>query len=57
MKRCVVFSYNPVTKLIDMRHYAINVVPVNINKGVKKVVQRQIPNLAKFTDISDFVTK
>lgn len=57
LKRCVLLSYNPVSKLIDLRHYSVTVVPVNLNKGVKKVVTRNIPNMSKFEDISDFVEK
>ncbi|XP_058812782.1 protein Peter pan [Topomyia yanbarensis] len=57
LKRCVLLSYNPVSKLIDLRHYSITVVPVNLNKGVKKVVTRNIPNMSKFEDIADFVEK
>ncbi|XP_055836738.1 protein Peter pan [Episyrphus balteatus] len=54
MKRCVLYSYNPVTKLVEMRHYSIQIVPVGLHKGVKKIVQGNIPNLSKCTDISDF---
>ncbi|XP_063707621.1 protein Peter pan [Culicoides brevitarsis] len=57
LKRCVLFSFNPTTKLIDVRHYCIRPQPVGINKGVKKLVNRQIPDLSKFEDISEFVTK
>ncbi|XP_019544818.1 protein Peter pan [Aedes albopictus] len=57
LKRCVLLSYNPVSKLIDLRHYSVTVVPVNLNKGVKKVVTRNIPNMSKFEDIADFVEK
>ncbi|XP_055921466.1 protein Peter pan [Eupeodes corollae] len=54
MKRCVLYSYNPVTKLVEMRHYSIQIVPVGLHKGVKKIVQGNIPNLSKCTDISDY---
>lgn len=54
MKRCVLFSYNPVTKLVAMRHYSIQIVPVGLHRGVKKLVQGNIPNLSKCTDISDY---
>uniref|UniRef100_A0A182RDZ3 Brix domain-containing protein n=1 Tax=Anopheles funestus TaxID=62324 RepID=A0A182RDZ3_ANOFN len=57
MKRCVLLSYNPVSKLIDLRHYSISAVPVNLNRGVKKLVTRNIPNLGRFEDIADFVEK
>uniref|UniRef100_A0A182JVW6 Brix domain-containing protein n=1 Tax=Anopheles christyi TaxID=43041 RepID=A0A182JVW6_9DIPT len=57
LKRCVLLSYNPVSKLIDLRHYTITAVPVNLNRGVKKLVTRNIPDLGKFEDIADFVEK
>ncbi|XP_065208043.1 protein Peter pan [Planococcus citri] len=57
IRRCVMFNYNPETKLIDFRHYAIKAVPVGISKSVKKIVTSKIPNLAKYEDISEFLTK
>lgn len=51
------FNYNPETKLIDFRHYAIKAVPVGISRSVKKIVQSKIPNLGKYEDISEFLTK
>lgn len=57
IKRCVLFSFNPATNLVDMRHYAIGLVPVGVNKGIKKLVQRKIPDMSKMEDISDLITK
>ena len=57
IRRCVLLSYNSETKTIDFRHYAIKAVPVGISRGVKKIVQSKIPNLAKYEDISEFLTK
>lgn len=57
IKRCVLFSFNPATNLIDLRHYAISLVPVGVNKGVKKIVQRKVPDLSKMEDISEFISK
>ena len=57
IKRCVLFSYNPVTHLVDMRHYALGLVPVGVNKGIKKIVQRKIPDMSKLEDISELITK
>lgn len=57
VRRCVLMNYNPSTKLIDFRHYNIKVAPVGISKGVKKVVQGKVPNLAKCEDISEFFSK
>ncbi|XP_037818956.1 protein Peter pan [Lucilia sericata] len=55
IRRCVLFSYNPQTSLVEMRHYSIQVVPVGLTKGVKKLVMGKIPNLAKCEDIADFI--
>lgn len=57
VKRVVMFNYNPVTNLIDLRHYAIALVPVGVNKGIKKIVQRKVPDMSKLEDIADFITK
>lgn len=57
VRRCVLLNYNPTTKLIDLRHYVIKVVPVGVSKGIKKVVQGKVPNLSRCNDISDFLTQ
>ena len=57
IRRCVLFSYNPVTNLVDMRHFAITLVPTCVNKAIKKIAQKKIPDMSKFEDISDFVLK
>lgn len=55
IKRCVLISYNPVTELIDVRHFAVTVAPVGLSRNIKKVVMGKIPNLAKCEDIADFL--
>lgn len=57
IRRCVLLNYNPTSKLIDFRHYTIKVVPAGLSKGVKKVVQGKIPNLARCEDFGDFFAK
>ncbi|CAG9806980.1 unnamed protein product [Chironomus riparius] len=57
IKRCVLFSYNPATKLVEMRHFAITVVPTGVNRAIKKIAMKKIPDMNKFEDISDFVLK
>lgn len=57
IRRAVLFSYNPVNNLVDMRHYAITLVPTCVNKAIKKIAQKKIPDMSKFEDISDFVLK
>lgn len=57
IRRCVLISYNPTTKLIDLRHYLINIVPTGLKKSVKKVVLGKIPNLSKCEDIADYIAE
>ncbi|XP_044761028.1 protein Peter pan [Coccinella septempunctata] len=57
VRRCVLLNYNASSKEIDFRHYGIKIAPVNISKGVKKVVQGKVPNLAKCSDMAEFLTK
>lgn len=57
IRRCLLLNYNPETRLIEFRHYAIKVVPTGVSKGVKKLLQNKVPNLSKFDDISEFMTK
>lgn len=55
MKRCVLISYNAISELIDIRHFAVTVAPVGLSRNIKKVVMGKIPNLSKCEDISDFL--
>lgn len=57
IRRCFCLNYNTTSKTIDLRHYAIKVVPVGVSRGVKKLVQARIPNLSKCEDFSEFLTK
>ncbi|XP_076248584.1 brix domain-containing protein peter pan [Calliopsis andreniformis] len=57
IRRCICLNYNPTSKTIDLRHYAIRVVPVGLSSGVKKIVQAKIPNLSKCEDFSELLTK
>lgn len=55
IKRCLLFSYDSTTKLVEVRHYSIGVVVSGLTKGVKKLVMGKIPNLSRCSDISDFI--
>ncbi|KAG7207969.1 hypothetical protein KM043_009551 [Ampulex compressa] len=57
IRRCICLNYNKTSKTINFRHYAIKAMPVGLSRGVKKLVQAKIPNLAKCEDFSDFLTK
>lgn len=57
IRRCVLFSYNPTTDLIDFRHFAIRVQPVGVSRAVKKIMTGRVPNLSKCEDIADFIER
>lgn len=57
IKRCVLLNYNKDTKSIDFRHYTIKVVPIGLNRGVKKIVTSKIPNLGRCSDMAEFLEK
>jgi len=56
IRRCVLINYNKDTGLIDFRHYTIKVVPVGVNRGVKKIVTNKVPNLGRLEDMADLLT-
>ncbi|KAH8250520.1 hypothetical protein KR026_002627, partial [Drosophila bipectinata] len=44
-------------KLVEMRHYSVQVVPVGLKRSVQKILKGTVPNLGKCNEVVDFVTK
>ncbi|KAM9312038.1 suppressor of SWI4 1 homolog [Gastrophryne carolinensis] len=57
IRRCILINYNEETKLLDIRHYSVKVVPVGMSKGVKKLLQERFPNMSRLDDISELLVK
>lgn len=58
IRRCLLLNYNPDTKLIDLRHYAIKVKPVGLSRAVRRLVtSKKIPDLGKFTEIDELMAR
>ncbi|NXW38667.1 SSF1 protein, partial [Phaetusa simplex] len=57
IKRCLLISYDAETQLLDFRHYSLKVVPVGMNKAVKKLLQEKFPNMSRLEDISELLVK
>ncbi|KAG0717701.1 Suppressor of SWI4 1 [Chionoecetes opilio] len=57
IQRSCLIHYDDEEGLFDFRHYAIRVVPVGLSKAVKKFNKRKLPDLSKFSDVSEFMTK
>ncbi len=48
IRRCVLLNYDSETDLVNFRHYTIKVVPVGVNKGIKKIVQGKVTDCIIF---------
>jgi len=57
IRRSCLINYDPETELYDFRHYSIRVVPVGVSKAVKKFMGNKLPDLSRFNDVSEFMTK
>lgn len=42
---------------IDLYFSNVKVVPVGLSRGVKKLIKAEIPDLSRYNDVSDFITK
>ncbi|XP_076058439.1 brix domain-containing protein peter pan [Oratosquilla oratoria] len=57
IRRCCMVHYDEEMDCFDFRHYSIRVVPVGVSRAVKKFMSNKIPDLGKFSDVSDFMIK
>lgn len=61
IKRVLLLNKDKETGIIDLRHYIIDTRLVDVNKGVKKLVQirkklnKKLPDLSKVNDVSDII--
>ena len=57
-QRVLLLNYDKETRCIDIRHYSVSAQPTGVSRNVRKLVQRKkLPDLSKFSDVSEFVTK
>merc|ERR1719154_92725 len=57
IRRCVLLNYDKESKTIEFRHYTIKLMPVGLNRGVKKILSSKIPNLGRCSDMGEFIDK
>eukprot|EP00160_Parvularia_atlantis_P019972 Unigene8071_Nuclearia_a/m.24746 Unigene8071_Nuclearia_a/g.24746 ORF Unigene8071_Nuclearia_a/g.24746 Unigene8071_Nuclearia_a/m.24746 type:complete len:407 (+) Unigene8071_Nuclearia_a:68-1288(+) len=57
VRRVLLINYNKDTDRVEIRHYLILAAPVGISKSIKRLVQTNIPDLASYNDISDYILK
>uniref|UniRef100_A0A8C3XCF0 Brix domain-containing protein n=1 Tax=Cyanoderma ruficeps TaxID=181631 RepID=A0A8C3XCF0_9PASS len=56
IRRCLLISYDAESQLLEFRHYSVQVVPVGLSRGIRKILQEKFPNLGRAEDISDLLT-
>lgn len=58
LQRIVLFSSDPATGLISVRHYTISTAPSGVKKPLKALVLRQaVPDMGGLQDVADLITK
>lgn len=58
LQRVVLFSADPATGLISLRHYTISTAPSGVKKSLKALVLGQdVPDMGALQDVADLITK
>ncbi|NXO72401.1 SSF1 protein, partial [Phainopepla nitens] len=55
IRRCLLISYDADSQLLEFRHYSIQVVPVGLSRGLRKILQEKFPDLGRMNDISELL--
>lgn len=56
-RRVVLFHYDEENGgEVDVRHYAIRADPVGVDRRVRRVLKRRLPDLGKHRDVADYLT-
>ena len=57
-QRVLLLNYDKKSKCIDFRHYSVSAQPIGVSRNIRKLVQRKnLPDLSKLSDVSEFVNK
>nr|CAG4651776.1 EOG090X0508 [Triops cancriformis] len=55
IRRCVLFTYDSANQTVEFRHYSVKIKPVGVSKAVKKLVHNKVPDLSRYSDITEFM--
>ncbi|XP_050839972.1 suppressor of SWI4 1 homolog isoform X2 [Serinus canaria] len=55
IRRCLLISYEAEARLLQLRHY-VQVVPVGLSRGIRKILQEKFPDLGRMDDVSQLLT-
>ncbi|XP_014117440.1 PREDICTED: suppressor of SWI4 1 homolog isoform X2 [Pseudopodoces humilis] len=55
VRRCLLISYDADSQLLEFRHY-VQVVPVGLSRGIRKILQEKFPDLSRMDDVSELLT-
>ncbi|XP_059728158.1 suppressor of SWI4 1 homolog isoform X5 [Haemorhous mexicanus] len=56
IRRCLLISYEAESRLLELRHYSVQVVPVGLSRGIRKILQEKFPDLGRMDDVSQLLT-
>ncbi|CAN8175432.1 unnamed protein product [Coccothraustes coccothraustes] len=56
IRRCLLVSHDADSRLLELRHYSVQVVPVGLSRGIRKILREKFPNLARMDDVSQLLT-
>ncbi|NXO80507.1 SSF1 protein, partial [Sitta europaea] len=55
IRRCLLISYDADSQLLEFRHYSVQVVPVGLSRGLRKILREKFPNLSRLEDVSQLL--
>ncbi|NXO93687.1 SSF1 protein, partial [Certhia brachydactyla] len=55
IRRCLLISYDSESQHLEFRHYSVQVVPVGLSRGIRKILQEKFPNLSRLEDVSELL--
>ncbi|NXA00895.1 SSF1 protein, partial [Nesospiza acunhae] len=55
IRRCLLISYDADSQLLELRHYSVQVVPVGLSRGLRKILREKFPNLGRMDDVSQLL--
>ncbi|NXV09405.1 SSF1 protein, partial [Cettia cetti] len=55
IRRCFLISYDAESQHLELRHYSVQVVPVGLSRGLRKLLQEKFPDLGRAEDVGDLL--
>ncbi|XP_032939615.1 suppressor of SWI4 1 homolog, partial [Catharus ustulatus] len=56
VRRCLLLNYDSESEQLQLRHYSVQVVPVGLSRGLRKILREKFPNMSRMDDVSQLLT-